>query len=133
MKKIACLAFFACALGVPAQVTYDRLVHAEQDPADWLTYWGDYHATRFRNLTQINDKNVHQLRLEWLFQTGGSGAFETVPLVVNGIMYFTTPNAGVEAVDARSGRSLWHYRYRIPKDAQYCCGTLNRGLAILGH
>jgi len=59
--------------------------------------------------------------------------FAKVGLVVNGVMYFTTPNSGVEAVDARSGRSLWHYQYRIPKYAKYCCGTLNRGLAILGH
>ena len=134
MRRIVWLGAFVCVLGLSAaEVTYDRLVHAEQDPADWLTYWGDYHATRFRNLTQINDRNVHQLRLEWLFQTGASGAFETVPLVVNGVMYFTTSNTGIEAVDARSGRSLWRYQYRIPKDAKYCCGTLNRGLAIRGH
>jgi alcohol dehydrogenase (cytochrome c) len=115
-----------------ADVTYDRLVHAVDEPAEWLTYWGDYHATRFRNLNQINDRNVGQLRLEWLFQTGASGASETVPLVSNGVMYFTTPNSGIDAVDARSGRSIWHYQYHIPKDAKYCCGSLNRGLAILG-
>ena len=115
-----------------AEVTYDRLVHALEHPADWLTYWGDYGATRFRNLTQITDKNVAQLRLEWLFQTGAPGSSETMPLVSNGVMYLTTPESGVDAVDARSGRRLWHYQYRIPKGAKYCCGNLNRGLAILG-
>jgi alcohol dehydrogenase (cytochrome c) len=134
MKRIALLAFIYYACGLQAaDVTYYRLARAEQEPANWLTYWGDYHATRFRNLSQINDSNVRQLRLEWLFQTGGSGAFETVPLVENGVMYFTTTNIGIEAVDARSGRSLWRYQYHIPKNAKYCCGTLNRGLAILGH
>ena len=115
-----------------AEVTYDRLVHALDHPSEWLTYWGDYHATRFRDLRQINDRNVGELHLEWLYQTGTQGSNETVPLVVNGVMYLTTPDSGVDALDARSGRRLWHYQYRIPKDAKYCCGNLNRGLAILG-
>jgi alcohol dehydrogenase (cytochrome c) len=115
-----------------ADVTAERLVLAQRDPAEWLTYWGDYHATRFRNLAQINDKNVAHLRLEWMFQTGAPQAFETVPLVVHGVMYFTTGKGDIYAADARSGRQLWHYQYEIPKDAKYCCGTINRGLAVLG-
>src|SRR5260370_35324919 len=47
-------------------------------------------------------------------------------------MSLPTPESGVDAVDVRSGRRLWHYQYQIPKDAKYCCGNLNRGLAILG-
>ena len=123
--------YVGCAFGT--DVTYDQLIHAQARPKEWLTYWGDYHGTRFRNLKQLNDQNVSKLHLEWMFQTGEPGAFETVPLVVDGVMYFTTQNAGIDAVDARSGRQLWHYQYRIPKQAKYCCGTLNRGLAILGN
>lgn len=113
--------------------TFDALVHAQANPAEWLTYWGDYHATRFRNLKQINDRNVGSLRLEWMFQTDAPGAFETMPLVSDGIMYITTPDTAVEALDARSGRQVWRYQYRIPKHAKYCCGMLNRGLAMLGN
>jgi len=113
-------------------VTFKRLATADQTPAEWLTYWGDYHATRFRKLDQINENNVGQLRLAWLFQTGAPGAFETVPLVANGVMYFSTPDTAIDAIDARSGRLMWRYVYRIPKHAKYCCGTVNRGLAILG-
>ena len=113
-------------------VTFERLVHAQQDSAEWLTYWGDYHATRFRSLKQINDKNVMRLHLEWLFQTGTTGSFETVPLVADGVMYFTTSNTDIYAVDARFGRQLWHYHYEIPKGTKYCCGTINRGVAVLG-
>lgn len=116
-----------------ADVTWDRLAHAIDHPAEWLTYWGDYHATHFRNLSQINDHNVNQLGLAWLFQTASTGSNETVPLVANGVMYITTPDSGVDALDAKSGRRLWHYQYEIPKDAKYCCGNLNRGLAMLGH
>lgn len=131
-RAIVLLAVVALCRAQSRDVTFDRLVHAQQDPAEWLTYWGDYHATRFRNLRQINDRNVARLRLEWLFQTEASQAFETVPLVMGGVMYFTTAQSDIYALDARSGRPLWHYQYRIPKAAKYCCGTINRGLAILG-
>ena len=116
-----------------ADVTFDRIVHADQNPAEWLTYWGDYRANRFRNLSQINDANVGKLHLEWMYQTNSPGAFETMPLVADGVMYLTTPDYAVAAVDARSGRQLWRYQYRVPQDAKFCCGGLNRGLAILDH
>ena len=115
-----------------SDVTVEQLIHAQQNSSEWMTYWGDYQATRYRNLKQINDQNVGRLHLEWLFQTGAVGTFETVPLVVNGVMYFTTPDSRVYAIDARSGRQLWRYQYEIPSSAKYCCGTINRGPAILG-
>ena len=71
------------------------------------------------------------LRLEWIFQTGQTGAFETVPLVVDGVMYLTAANGYAYAVDARSGRQLWEYKYVVPANLKLCCGTVNRGLAIL--
>ena len=135
MKKTILLFSMAALMcrAYGASLTFEGLVHALDNPAEWLTYWGDYHAMRFRNLNQIDDRNVGNLRLEWMFQTDAPGAFETVPLVAGGVMYFTTPDAAVDAVDARSGRQLWRYQYRIPKAAKYCCGMLNRGLAMLGN
>ena len=62
---------------------------AAQDGRDWTTYWGDYAGTRHRPLSQIDTANVKNLRVEWIFQTGVPGRFETVPLIVDGIMYFT--------------------------------------------
>ena len=90
-----------------ADVPFSRLAKASEDARNWLTYWGDYHATRFRDLKQINAGNVKNLRLEWMFQTDAPGAFETVPLVVDGVMYFTAPDSSVYAIDARFGRKLW--------------------------
>lgn len=133
MKHTFLLAALLCISTLSgADVSFDRIVHAQNDPRNWLTYWGDYHAIRFRDLKQINDKNVGKLRLEWMFQSDIVGAFETVPLVVDGVMYVSTPDASAYAIDARSGRQLWRYQYHIPKDARYCCGDANRGLAILG-
>ena len=116
-----------------SDVTFDRLVHASDYPKEWLSYWGDYSATRFRTLNQINDRNVQKLRVEWIYQTSVQGAFETVPLVVDGVMYFTSGGANAYAIDAASGRELWHYQYRVPEKARPCCGSQNRGLALLGN
>jgi alcohol dehydrogenase (cytochrome c) len=133
LKHIFLLAITLLASHIfAADVPFERLVQAQSDPRNWLTYWGDYHAMRFRDLKQINDGNVNTLRLEWMFQTGAPGAFQTVPLVVDGVMYFSASNASAYAIDARSGRQLWRYQYHIPKEARFCCGTVNRGLAILG-
>lgn len=137
MKRLLCLSSLLAA-SIAAQqtpsgpVTYDRIVHADREPQNWLTYMGDYGGVRHRTLDQINTRNVKDLRLEWIFQTGVPGAFETVPLVVDGVMYITAGEANAFALDAKSGRQLWRYKYPLEKDAKLCCGTVNRGLAILG-
>ncbi len=86
-------------------------------PADsWPTYNGDYSGQRFSPLTQIDSSNVHTLSLAWATRfTAGSGgggnvSIKSTPLMVNGILYFTSPN-NVWAADARTGRELWHYQY----------------------
>jgi alcohol dehydrogenase (cytochrome c) len=128
----ATLIAIAASTAILAQpVPFERIVNAKAEPQNWLTYWGDYGAQRYRTLNQINTVNVKNLRIDWIFQTGQAGAFETVPLVVDGIMYLTAANGFAYALDARSGRQLWQYKYPIPDNAKLCCGTVNRGLAIL--
>jgi alcohol dehydrogenase (cytochrome c) len=127
------IALLAFVNTLPAQsVPYERIVNAAKEPHNWLTYWGDYDATRYRALDQINTSNVDFLRAEWMFQTGERGAFETVPLVIDGVMYFTVQEGKAYAVDAKSGRQIWEYKYPLAKDIKLCCGTINRGLAALG-
>ena len=58
--------------------------------------------------------------------------FEASPLVVDGVMYFSQPPSDVIAVDARTGRAFWTYRYTLAGNVGVCCGRVNRGLAILG-
>jgi alcohol dehydrogenase (cytochrome c) len=83
-------------------------------------------------LTQITPANVGQLTVHWLFQTGLSGGFEATPLVVDGIMYFTGPDNHAWALDARTGRQIWHYRRQLPDKLILCCGRVNRGFAVRG-
>jgi len=48
-------------------------------------------------------------------------------------MYFTQPINDVVALDAKTGRVFWIYRHNLPADIKPCCGSVNRGLAILGN
>src|SRR5579883_2062957 len=134
MRPMKPIVLFSLALftfrAYGGDLTFEKLAHAQGNPSEWLMYWGGYHANRFRNLKQINDKNVGSLHLEWVYQMNSKGASETMPLVADGVMYISTPDAAAVAIDARSGRQLWRYQYHIPQGAKYCCGDLNRGLAI---
>jgi alcohol dehydrogenase (cytochrome c) len=79
-------------------------------PTDtWPTYNGDYSGRRYSPLDQINRSNAASLTMAWAFQAN-SAALKSTPLEVNGILYFTVPDH-VWAVDARTGRQVWHYHY----------------------
>jgi alcohol dehydrogenase (cytochrome c) len=110
----------------------------------WPTYNGDYTGKRFSGLAQVNRSNVKQLTLAWMAQvTAGAGGHVSVGgegpgdiateggsikcsmLAVNGILYFTMPD-NAWAMDARSGRELWHYFWKTKGGTHIG----NRGLAI---
>ena len=116
-----------------AQVTSDRLVHAAGEARNWLTYSGTYSGQRYSGLTQIDRSNVKRLQVKWLLQNQVAGPWESSPLVADGIMYLTQRPNDIVAVDARTGRIFWIYKYVGATDAKVCCGANNRGLAILGH
>ncbi len=116
-----------------AQITYDRLLRAAQEPQNWLTYSGGYSSLRHSLLRQIDPTNVKNLEQKWVFQVDSSlQNFEATPLVVDGIMYFTQPINDVVALDAKTGRVFWIFRHNLPPDIKPCCGSVNRGVAILG-
>jgi alcohol dehydrogenase (cytochrome c) len=117
---------------VQGQVTFTRLLNSSKEPQNWLTYSADYAGHRFSTLDQINTKNASQLVAKWVYQTAGSGKFETTPLVVDGILYGTGQDNRAFALDARTGRPIWLYQRQLPTDIRPCCGRVNRGLAILG-
>jgi len=76
--------------------------------ANWTSYNGDYTGRRFSSLHEINPQNVAQLRATWVFHPGNSERLEATPVVVNGIRYLTSANDAF-ALDARTGRALWHH------------------------
>ena len=96
---------------VVANVTTEDLV-ARPVGANWTSYNGDYTGRRYSSLHEINSNNVAQLRASWFFHPGNSERLEVTPVVVNGMMYVTSAN-DVFALDARTGRVVWHYQRPI--------------------
>ena len=103
---------------------------AQNLPADgWPTYNGDYSGRRFSTLTKINADNVRHLGLAWSYRlsAAGAGSIKGTPLVVNGIAYVTVPDH-VWAIDARTGREVWHFEWK-GRGGNHIG---NRGAGILG-
>ena len=107
------------------QVTFERLLNSSKEPQNWLTYSGDYAGRRFSPLNQVNTANARSLVAKWVYQTGGTGKFETTPLVVDGILYATGQDNRAFALDARTGRPVWMYQRQLPTDIRPCCGRVN--------
>ena len=122
----------AGANSVWAQVSYERLLKAAQEPHNWFTYSGDYSGRRYSLLKQIHTGNVEHLAVQWVFQTGATGLFQATPLVIDGIVYLTGQDNRAYALDARTGRPIWRYQRTLPQNLPLCCGPVNRGLAALG-
>jgi len=118
-------------------VTNDMLLQAAQS-GDWLMYGHNYWNNRYSPLATINTTNVRNLIPRMVFQTGTPqlGSLETTPLVVNGVMYITTPavpNNEVIAVNLRTQKTLWRYTHKNAAVSTACCGPNNRGVAIANH
>jgi alcohol dehydrogenase (cytochrome c) len=131
--RIAILVGFCLAVSPSfSQVTYQRLLAAGDDPANWLTYSGSYRSWRYSSLAKITSNNVSRLQLEWTYQMPTILMVESTPLVVDGVMYVTEPPSNVVALDAKTGRRYWEYRQELPARINVCCGQVNRGVAVLG-
>ena len=85
---------------------------------EWPYYGGDLAGTRYSRLTDINAANVSKLRAVWqwkhfdtpLAEWGTApGFFEATPLMLDGVLYVTTPYNNIAALDATSGKELWRF------------------------
>lgn len=98
--------------------------------ASWPSYNGDYTGRRFSSLGEINKANVGQLRAAWVFHPGNSQSLEVTPVVIRGVMYLTSAN-DVFALDARAGRTLWHYGRPVSSGLlDDAAAHKNRGVAV---
>jgi alcohol dehydrogenase (cytochrome c) len=106
---------------------------AHPKPGTWPTYHGQLNGNRFSPLDQINSGNVQQLAPRWMFTIHGAPRdLQVTPVVAGGVMYVTSVNEAF-ALDARSGREIWHYsRPRTPGLAGDAASGINRGVALLG-
>jgi alcohol dehydrogenase (cytochrome c) len=109
-------------------ITTKDLMAGLSNQARWLTYSGDYLGQRHSPLNQITPANVGQLSAQWNFQTavttGFRTQFEATPIVIDGVIYQTGPLNYAWAIDAKTGRQIWHYRKVLPPPdtMKVCCG-----------
>ncbi len=97
--------------------------------ADWPTYNGDPGGNRYTTLAQIDKASVTRLAPRWLFSIPDGGLLQVTPVVAGGIMYVTAPNQ-CYALDAGTGREIWHYKR--PPTKGVSGGNANRGAAVAG-
>jgi alcohol dehydrogenase (cytochrome c) len=122
----------AASVSLHGQVTAERLLNTAREARNWIIYSGGYFSNRYSALTQITPANARNLELKWIYQAAVAGAWQTTPLVVDGVMYLTQRPNDVVALDAKTGRVFWVYRHQLDPTQIVCCGANNRGLAILG-
>lgn len=117
---------------IVSSVPFERILHASQEPQNWLTYSGGYSSNRYSELKQITPENVKDLTLAWVYQSRSLEKHEVTPLVVDGVMYTIQSPNDVVALDALTGKQIWIHPYKNDPEGRNCCGQMTRGLAIAG-
>ncbi|MFM9935683.1 MAG: PQQ-dependent dehydrogenase, methanol/ethanol family [Novosphingobium sp.] len=138
LRKLVAVSTLALAVGVIATpgamagVT-DAMLRAVPD-TEWLSYGRDYAEQRFSPLTLVNEYNVDKLGLAWSADMDTARGQEATPLVHDGVLYVTTAWSMVKAYDAATGKPLWAYDPKVPRDTlvRACCDAVNRGVALYG-
>lgn len=103
-----------------------RQAAGQREAADWPHVGNDRGGMRYSTLTQINRQNVHDLKVAWVYHTGdadpaANSTIECTPIVFEGVLYLTTAQLKIVALDAATGRELWKFDPRS--------GGVNRGVA----
>jgi len=120
--------------GAKGPLNEARLLRADGEPGNWMLHGRTYNEQRFSPLKLVNDKNAGELGLAWFYDLDTRRGQEATPIVVDGVMYFTTAWSKVFALNAATGTPLWSYDPKvIPEWAvNACCDVVNRGVAVWG-
>ena len=110
-------------------VTEARLQSPE--PENWLQWRGNYEGWTYSPLDQINADNVSDLVPVWSYSTGELEGHQAPPIVNDGVMFISTPNNQVIALNAETGDELWRYKKEIPEELFQLHPT-NRGVGLYG-
>ena len=123
----------ALAIIVPGTLMANsELMKLAENPDNWVMQNGNYAATRYSELDQINKKNVGDLQVAWTFSTGVLRGHEGGPLVIGDTLYVHTPFPNkVFAIDLNDQTIIWRYEPEQSTDVipVMCCDTVNRGVA----
>ncbi|HET9487337.1 MAG TPA: PQQ-binding-like beta-propeller repeat protein, partial [Chryseosolibacter sp.] len=109
---IMVVAFVACGRkGAGDQADVTVVIDKYDNFTDWAIYRGDKKSNQYAELAQINASNVHRLRPVWEYHTGDPNgpSMYSNPIIVNGLMYFTTPRLDAVALNALTGEEVWKF------------------------
>lgn len=139
MKSAKTISGFVCA-GVFLLFTPLAIASGVPKTVEWPFYAGDQAATKYSPLTQINIQNVSRLHAAWIWKTGETelkqfgthpGSFEDTPLMIDNVLYITTPYNKVVALNAETGSQIWTFDPKSYEDGQPTngMGFTHRGVA----
>ncbi len=119
--------------GVSAVEVKQSDLNQKEITDNWVSYNGDYTGRRFSSLAEVTPANVRKLKAAWTFHTtNGMGMFQVTPVVVAGVMFVTRSNDAY-ALDAKTGKLLWHHERAVTEGLiDDAGGHINRGVAVLG-
>src|SRR5690349_21609494 len=122
-RKTTSLILVSCLIVIGFSCTH------QDDHSTWAVYRGDAGNTAYSGLNQINKENVNQLAVAWTYHTGDAepgnrSAIQCNPIIVNGMMYVTSPKLKLIALDPANGKEIWKFD---PFEGQQSAGV-NRGV-----
>jgi quinohemoprotein ethanol dehydrogenase len=133
MKFMLCLLFIILGINSSAFSDSEAIKTGDKNNAyDWPSVGGTYGEQHYSALQDIDSKNINKLGLAWSLDIPGAVSIEATPLVVNGVIYFTTSESVVYAADARTGKVLWRHDPEVWRVAGKRLRNLfhvNRGVA----
>jgi glucose dehydrogenase len=106
---VTSLADDTAVMARPGSLSQERLDSAAQNSTDFVVTHGNYAQTRYHPADRINTHTVKNLKLAWTFQVDVTESIQGAPIVYDGVMYLTTSYNHLFAVDAKTGKELWHY------------------------
>jgi quinohemoprotein ethanol dehydrogenase len=134
----ALAATWAALAQQPRPVDDAALKDAGKTGEDWISYNVNWAEQRYSPLNQINAGNISRLGLAWSYEIpaargNAQNRHEATPLVYNGVLYSIAPWSVVYAVNARTGKEVWHQDPDVNQQvwqSRICCGVVNRGIAL---
>ena len=138
LPVLVATALFACTADHAARSTFlstvdaDRAIrHAMADGVELAVVWSRLHQSALLDTRTDGHDERSRLALAWDFRNGIVSGYETSPIVVDGVMYISTPLNHVVALDAATGAKKWEYAHQYTTTID-CCGPINRGVAVYG-
>jgi PQQ-dependent dehydrogenase (methanol/ethanol family) len=115
-----------------AELDGQRLINAEKEPGNWMTYHGTYKSWHYSPLDQINTSNVTRLQEAWSHVASRANrGLQGFPLAIDGVLYYASPYNQIYALDGATGQPVWTYKQKLNEDlvARQTHSPYNRGIA----